>query len=160
MVCEMAVILSKGRWAKSTWGLIHYSLVIPYTVWCRYNAVNFLTNIHKKHRIARPLGICGFIIWLIFCHSSCDYLCNIFQYHTALLWHSTVVHKTWSTLVWAMVSHLTGPSHNLNQSWQTSQSKHYKHIPVKFYWNIQTFHSRKCIWKLQPLCSGLSGWYV
>ena len=27
-----------------------------YTVRCRYNAVNFLTNIHKRHPIARPLG--------------------------------------------------------------------------------------------------------
>ena len=27
-----------------------------YTVWCGYNAVNFLTNIHKRHAIARPLG--------------------------------------------------------------------------------------------------------
>ena len=26
------------------------------TVWCRYNAVNFLKNIHKRHPIARPLG--------------------------------------------------------------------------------------------------------
>ena len=25
-------------------------------VWCRYNAVNFLTNFHKRHPIARPLG--------------------------------------------------------------------------------------------------------
>ena len=25
-------------------------------MWCRYNAVNFLKNIHKRHPIARPLG--------------------------------------------------------------------------------------------------------
>ena len=43
--------------------------------WCRYNAVNFLTNIHKGHPIARPLG-CS--IWLIFCLCSCHYSCNIF----------------------------------------------------------------------------------
>ena len=26
------------------------------TVWFRYNLVNFLENIHKRHSIARPLG--------------------------------------------------------------------------------------------------------
>ena len=26
------------------------------TVWCRYNALNFLTNIHKRYRIAHLLG--------------------------------------------------------------------------------------------------------
>ena len=26
------------------------------TVWCRYNAVNFLQNYHNRHPIARPLG--------------------------------------------------------------------------------------------------------
>ena len=29
---------------------------MQYTVWCRYNAVNFLKNIHNRHPIARPLG--------------------------------------------------------------------------------------------------------
>ena len=33
------------------------------TVQCCYNRVNFLTNIHKKHPIARPLGFCGSRIW-------------------------------------------------------------------------------------------------
>ena len=28
----------------------------PYTVWCCYNVVNFLTNIHKRYPIARPSG--------------------------------------------------------------------------------------------------------
>ena len=28
----------------------------PNTVRCRYNAVNFITNIHKRHPMARPLG--------------------------------------------------------------------------------------------------------
>ena len=27
-----------------------------HTVRCRYNAVKFLTNVHKRHRITRPLG--------------------------------------------------------------------------------------------------------
>ena len=36
-----------------------------YTVRCRYNALNFLTNIHKKHPIARPLGRgMGCILWI------------------------------------------------------------------------------------------------
>ena len=35
----------------------HYSLAMPLIiVWCHYNAVNFLTNIHKRHTIARLLG--------------------------------------------------------------------------------------------------------
>ena len=31
-------------------------LYTAYTVWRRYNAVNFLTNIHKRHPMARPLA--------------------------------------------------------------------------------------------------------
>ena len=35
------------------------------TVWCRYNAVNFLTNIHQRHPIARPLGWgMGCLLWI------------------------------------------------------------------------------------------------
>ena len=35
------------------------------TVRCRYNAVNFLTNIHKRHPIARPLGRgMGCLLWI------------------------------------------------------------------------------------------------
>ena len=37
----------------------HTSCMIYATMWhtvrCRYNAVNFLTNIHKRHPISRPL---------------------------------------------------------------------------------------------------------
>ena len=50
------------------------------TVRCRYKVVNYLPNIHKRHPIARP------IFWL----NPCNYLCNILQYWTALLRHSTV----------------------------------------------------------------------
>ena len=49
-------------------------------MWCRYNAVNFLENVHKRHPLARPLGkvwgvYCGSSIWLIkkFCLSSCNF---------------------------------------------------------------------------------------
>ena len=32
---------------------------------CRYNAVNFLTNFHKRHPIARPLGrAMGCLLWI------------------------------------------------------------------------------------------------
>ena len=34
----------------------HALQLTPNTVQCHYNAVNFLTNIHKRHHIARPLG--------------------------------------------------------------------------------------------------------
>ena len=35
------------------------------TVRCRYNAVNFLKNIHKRHHIARPLGRgMGCLLWI------------------------------------------------------------------------------------------------
>ena len=34
-------------------------------VWCRYNAVNFLQNLHRIHPIARPLGRgMGCILWV------------------------------------------------------------------------------------------------
>ena len=34
------------------------------TVRCRYNAVNFVTNIHRGHPIARPLGRgMGCLVW-------------------------------------------------------------------------------------------------
>ena len=38
---------------------------MPNTVQCRYNAVNFLKNIEKRHLIARPLGrgmVC--LLWI------------------------------------------------------------------------------------------------
>ena len=35
----------------------HNGALYLYTVRCRYNAVNFLTNSHKRHPIARPLGL-------------------------------------------------------------------------------------------------------
>ena len=39
--------------------------IISHTVRCRYNAVNFLTNIHKRHPIARPLGRgMGCLLWI------------------------------------------------------------------------------------------------
>ena len=55
------------------------------TVRCRYNAVNFLQNIHGRHPIARPSGrgmdcLLGFSLWLIFCLRSCNGMCNIIRY--------------------------------------------------------------------------------
>ena len=41
------------------------SAYIQYTVRCRYNAVNFITNIHKRHPMARPLGRgMGCLLWI------------------------------------------------------------------------------------------------
>ena len=38
---------------------------IEYTVRCRFNAVNYLTNIHKRHPIARPTGRgMGCVLWI------------------------------------------------------------------------------------------------
>ena len=38
---------------------------ISHTVRCRYNAVNFITNIHKRHPMARPLGRgMGCLLWI------------------------------------------------------------------------------------------------
>ena len=39
--------------------------VLPITVQCCYNSVNFLTNIHKRHFIAYPLGrVLGCLLWI------------------------------------------------------------------------------------------------
>ena len=66
--------------------MIMWSYGAAYTVRCRYNAI---TNIHKRHPIAHPLPrnmgcLCCSSNSLIFCHSSCKYLCNILEYWTAL----------------------------------------------------------------------------
>ena len=42
-----------------------YSVVICNTVWCCYNTVNFLANIHKWHLIAHPTGWgMGCLLWV------------------------------------------------------------------------------------------------
>ena len=69
--------------------IVHVNSPCQYTVRCRYNAVNFLTNIHKRHPITRPLGrdmgcLLWSRIWLIFCPSSCNYSCNSLHFWTAL----------------------------------------------------------------------------
>ena len=39
--------------------------MVSSTVRCRYNAVNFITNIHKRHPMARPLGRgMGCLLWI------------------------------------------------------------------------------------------------
>ena len=70
---------------------------IHHTMWCRYNEVNFQTNIYKKHPIAHPSGrgmgvFCGSNLWSIYCLSSSYYLC-IISLHWNAFWlqrHSTV----------------------------------------------------------------------
>ena len=65
-------------------GYIYWQGLLLITEQCHYTSVNFLTHIHK-----RPLGqgmgcLCRSSIWLILFLSSCNYLCNILQYWTAL----------------------------------------------------------------------------
>ena len=72
--------------------LIIFSLPTHYhIVWCRYDAVKFLQNIHKKHLIACPLGRgMGCILWvgslvdILSDLSSCNDVCNIILYSTVL----------------------------------------------------------------------------
>ena len=49
------------KWAHvitNAWDFLH-------TVWCRCNAVDFLTNSHEINPIARPLGrVMGCILWI------------------------------------------------------------------------------------------------
>ena len=65
---------------------------------CRYNAVGFLTNIHKIQPIARVLGRgMGCLLWfqhlidvvsLMFCFNFYNHQCNILQYWTDCNWLS------------------------------------------------------------------------
>ena len=53
-----------------------------YTVWCRYNKVNFLPNPRNRHPIACPWGqgmgvCCDSSIWFTFCHCYRSIVCNI-----------------------------------------------------------------------------------
>ena len=54
------------------------SHVISHTVWCRYNAVNFITNIHERHPMARPLrrGM-GCLLWI---HHLIDIMSQFLQF--------------------------------------------------------------------------------
>ena len=38
------------------------------TMWCRYNVVSFLTNIHERHSIARPLVVIYVVLYNIGLH--------------------------------------------------------------------------------------------
>ena len=56
------------------------------TVWCHYNTVNFLANIHKRHPIAHPLGQ-GMGCLLLIQHLIDilpQFLQSLMQYHTIL----------------------------------------------------------------------------
>ena len=44
------------RWFGTAWPLWWGIKNIPYTVRCRYKAVNFIQNPHNKHPISRPWG--------------------------------------------------------------------------------------------------------
>ena len=67
------------------------------TVRCRYNAVNFLKNINKRHPIARPLG------WAMGClvdpasdwySASVSTIINAVPYYIALRYNGTRLYKT------------------------------------------------------------------
>ena len=55
---------------------------IPSTVWCRYNVVNFIQNLHKRHPIARPLG--PDMVCLFLCSNSDLYAASVTQSHTVM----------------------------------------------------------------------------
>ena len=59
---------AEGTWVCVTPGirlLVFWLQTHQYTVQCRYKAVNFLTNIHKRYPIARPLGRgMGCLLWI------------------------------------------------------------------------------------------------
>ena len=64
---------------------------------CRYNIINVLTNIYKRHPIAHLLGwsICGVSfcwssIWLIFCHNSSN--CYVISYNIGPCYNGTHLH--------------------------------------------------------------------
>ena len=45
--------------------MLCWRLRYQYTMRCRYNAVNFLQNCHKRHTIARPLGrVMECLLWV------------------------------------------------------------------------------------------------
>ena len=56
---------------KSDKGRIQYGAVITQSI--------FLQNIHERHSHSSPVrgAFCGFSLWLIFCLSSCNNVCNI-----------------------------------------------------------------------------------
>ena len=94
--------LAPGRCSSNFGRSIIFKFIMQSsTVQYHYNAVNFLTNIPQRHPIAHPLGwdmgvFCGTKIWLIFCLSSCNHLCNILTVAGALVVKllSHVCHRT------------------------------------------------------------------
>ena len=65
------------------------------TIRCRYNAVNFHPNPHKRRLIARPWGRgMGCLLWvphmIKLCVSRCSAVCNTMFYQTAVQRHSVV----------------------------------------------------------------------
>ena len=54
-------------WDIQNQAISYHSELLTYTVQCRYNAVNFLINIHKSHPIARPW------LWSFFVNPASDW---------------------------------------------------------------------------------------
>ena len=74
-------------WYKTKVGSQNFGYQLWYlfcnTAQCCNNAVNFLTNIHKRQ--PQVWGVfCRFSLWLIFCLKFCNYLCNILLFWTML----------------------------------------------------------------------------
>ena len=73
-----------------SWTVRHANSMLPCTVWCRYNVVNFLQDPHKWRPVARPLGrgmgcLYGFKPSSTFCHSHRNDLCKIMSDDTSAL---------------------------------------------------------------------------
>ena len=63
--------------------VVCYFLVKQCTVWCCYNTVHLLQNLHKRHPTAGPLGrdrVCILWVQTIFCLSYCSDACHIMLY--------------------------------------------------------------------------------
>ena len=82
---DILILHNLKRWhEQSLWHVLRFiNSAVPLQL------VNFLTNIHKRHPLAHPLGwgmgcLCESSIWLAFCLSSCNYLHYILQYRTTL----------------------------------------------------------------------------
>ena len=85
--------------------LLRYTMnIYIYTARCRYNAVNFLTNIHKRHPIARPLGRgMGCFLWV---HHLIDILP---QFLKLFMQYLTILDRVITALdcIYMCVCHLT-----------------------------------------------------
>ena len=78
------------------------NMVVTSTVRCRYNVVNFLTNIHKRHPISRPLGRdMGCLLWI-------QYLIDILpQFLQSFLQYLTILDRIITALECMLLEHIS-----------------------------------------------------